>query len=148
MDTELIDRNNCAKTLSIVSPSEVGRYFSTFFAFERSSRERSRFKENWVSAFSKFFQHQFSDAIPFSSLCQLNTTLFLTQVRGMTNVGNLFENVWNDVLGHASTDQLEKLFRECVMMQCRLCNISGACDHLKQPPSKRKNGSESCRNLQ
>ena len=35
------------------------------------------------------------------------------------------------------------------MMQFRLCNISGAiCDRLKQPPFKKKSGSESCRNLQ
>ena len=68
-DTELINRNDCAKNSfnSFSIGTAVYRSFFTSFAFERSSRQRTRDSENWVSVFSKFDHHQFSDFVPFSS---------------------------------------------------------------------------------
>ena len=55
-------------------------------------------------------------------------------------------------VGHASADQLEKLFRDENVSVDAISALKhfqcDACDRLKQPPSKRKSGSESCRNLQ
>ena len=39
---------------------------STSFAFERSSGQWTRGTENWASAFSKFYHHQFSDSVTVS----------------------------------------------------------------------------------
>ena len=54
-------------------------------------------------------------------------------------------------LGHASADQLEKLFRDANVSDDAISALKhfrcDACDRLKQPPSK-KSGSESCRKLQ
>ena len=53
-------------------------------------------------------------------------------------------------LGHASVDQLEKLFRDANVSDDAVSAQKhfrcDACDRLKQPPSKRS-GSESCRDL-
>ena len=55
-------------------------------------------------------------------------------------------------LGHASVDQLEKLFRDANVSDDAVSALKhfrcDACDRLKQPPAKRKSGSESCRDFQ
>ena len=68
VDTELINRNNCAKNSfnRITIGTEVYWSFSTSFAFERSLGQWTRGSDNWVSAFSEFDHHQFSDSVPFS----------------------------------------------------------------------------------
>ena len=57
------------------------------FTFERSSREQTRCSENWVSAFSEFDHHQFSESIPFSSWSFFvrGIPLYWQEVPGMTN---------------------------------------------------------------
>ena len=84
----------------------------------------------------------------------------------MTALGRREWKTWNDVplelrkdierihrnLGHASADQLEKLFRDANVSDDAISALKhfrcDACDRLKQPPSKKKSGSESCRDLQ
>ena len=84
----------------------------------------------------------------------------------LTALGRREWKTWNDVplelrkdierihrnFGHASADQLEKLFRDANVSDDAISALKhfrcDACDRLKQPPSKKKSGSESCRNLQ
>ena len=74
----------------------------------------------------------------------------------MTALGRREWKTWNDVplelrkdierihrnLGHASADQLEKLFRDANVSDDAISALKhfrcDACDRLKQPPSKRK----------
>ena len=67
--TELIYRSNCAKNSfnRFLVGTIVYRQFSTTFAFEHSSGQWTRGSKDWVSAFSEFDHHQFSESIPFSS---------------------------------------------------------------------------------
>ena len=84
----------------------------------------------------------------------------------LTALGRREWKTWNDVPlklrkdierihrnhGHASADQLEKLFRDATVSDDAILALKyfrcDACDRLKQPPSQKKSGSESCRDLQ
>ena len=63
------------------------------------------------------------------------------------DIGRIHRN-----LGHASADQLEKLFRDANVSDDAISALKhfrcDACDRLKQPPSNKKSGGESCRDLQ
>ena len=69
VDTELINRNNCAKNSfnRITIGTEVYWQFHTSFALERSSWQWTRSTENWVSAFCNPFSlwFVFVSRIPF-----------------------------------------------------------------------------------
>ena len=89
VDTELINRNNCAKNSCnrFLVGTIVDRQFSTTFALEHSSGQWTRGTENWVSAFSKFYHHQLRDSVPFSLLSAIMSRiplLFWSRVRRMT----------------------------------------------------------------
>ena len=84
----------------------------------------------------------------------------------LTALGRREWKTWSDVplelrndiernhrnLGHASADQLEKLFRDANVSDDAISALKhfrcDACDRLKQPPTKKKSGSESCRDFQ
>ena len=84
----------------------------------------------------------------------------------LTALGRREWKTWNDVplelrkdierihrnLGHASADQLEKLFRDANVSDDAISALKhfrcDTCDRLKQPPSKRKVAVRSCRDFQ
>ena len=77
-----------SENFSIVSPSaQKCKDKCPNPVFERSSGQWTRCMDNWVSAFSKFYHHQFRDNVPFSlwfATMNKNTSSFVIQARRMT----------------------------------------------------------------